>query len=167
MFSFGRAKSHQSKEEIRSLLYRITDLTSPNLPPLDGEERTQNRSNRSLPILLAPWINNAPNVDEVTTALTKDFSDRGLSVVLHQPLRFETVVVGLLLSRNEHDLLGGEPRFVLGEVRQNVPLGGGFWQLGIEFSEILSVGYHKELKSLIPLTAQLVPNKDLLELPNA
>lgn len=159
MFSLECVKNKQTREELRSLLNRITDLTNPNVPPLDGEFRAENRSNRSIPVLLVPWQDERPLVDEATTALTKDFSDRGLALVLHQPLHVERVVVGFLLSRDSHDLLGGEPRFLVGNVVQNVALGGGYWQLGLELSEVITTSDNKSLASLVPYTAQLVPSR--------
>jgi hypothetical protein len=134
--------------EIRSLLRQLADLTSPNLPPLEGEFRSENRSNRALPALLAPWEEGGPVVDECTYALTKDLSDRGVALVLHQPFKAPQVVVGLWLEF---------PRFALGDVRQNVPLGGGFWQLGVEIVDVLEPGHYPEVESLVPLAAHLLP----------
>lgn len=159
MFSLESVNNKKTREELRSLLHRITDLTNPNLPPLDGEFRTESRSNRSIPVLVVPWEDDRPLVDETTTALTKDFSDRGLALILHQPFHVEQVVVGFLLSRDSRELLGGEPRFLLGDVVQNVALGGGYWQLCLELSEVLTTSDNKSLASLVPYTAQLVPSR--------
>jgi hypothetical protein len=144
MFLFGRStQSHAVSGFIRQLV----DLTSPNRPPLDGDSRADTRSNRSLPALLAPWERGNPVVEEVAYALTKDFSDRGLALVLPQPFRAVDVVVGLWL---------GSPRFVLAEVRQNAALGGGFWQLGIEITELVDSG-SPAIRPLAPLATRLIP----------
>jgi hypothetical protein len=87
-------------------------------------------------------------VDESTYAFTKDVSDRGLSLVLPQPFKSVEVVVGLWLD---------SPRFVLGEVRQNVPLGGGFWQIGVQLNEVLCAVDHPPLEALLPMATRLVP----------
>jgi len=145
MFSFDTRKR---LIEVQGFVRKLVDLTSPNLPPLEGESRAETRSNRALPALLTPWENGQPVVDESTYALTKDFSNRGLSLVLHQPVKSVEVVVGLSLE---------SPRFALGEVRQNVPLGGGFWQLGVELTDVLDSAEFPQLESLVPLAARLVP----------
>jgi hypothetical protein len=93
-----------------------------------------------MPALLAPWDADCPQVDESTYALTKDFSDRGVSLVLHQPFKSAQVVVGLWLEG---------PRFLLGDLRQNVSLGGGFWQIGVELTELLDPAEYPQLESLI------------------
>jgi len=134
--------------EVRGFVRQLVDLTSPNLPPLEGEARTENRSNRALPALLVPWENGQPVVDESTYAITKDFSDRGLSLVLQQPFKSVLVVVGLWLE---------SPRFALAEVRQNVPLGGGFWQIGVELTELLDSAESPQVQGLLPLATRLVP----------
>jgi hypothetical protein len=145
MFSFDTRKRLC---EVRDFLRKLVDLSSPNLPPLEGDFRSEARSNRALPALLTPWEHGEPLADESTYALTKDFSDRGLSLVLHQPFKSTEVVVGLWLE---------SPRFVLGKVRQNVPLGGGYWQVGVELNECLDSSEHPRVQSLVPLAARLVP----------
>jgi len=129
-------------------LRHLVDLSSPNLPPLEGDARAQARSNRALPALLTPWEHAQPVVDESTYALTKDVSDRGLSLVLGQPFKSFEVAVGLWVD---------SPRFVLGEVRQNVPLGGGFWQIGVELTGLLDCAQYPQIQSLMPLASRLVP----------
>jgi hypothetical protein len=146
MFSFDTRKR---LGEVRGFLRQVVDLTSPNLPPLEGDMRSESRSNRALPALLAPWEHSRAVVDESTYALTKDISDRGLSLVLHQPFKSVEVVVGVWLS---------SPRFVLGEVRQNAPIGGGFWQLGVELTDVLDPVAYPQIRNLEALAARLVPD---------
>jgi hypothetical protein len=135
--------------EVRCFVRRLVDLTSPNLPPLEGESRLDDRSNRVVPAVVSPWEHGRPIVNEVTYGLTKDLSDRGLSVVLHQPFRSPQAVVGLWLEG---------PQFALGDVRQNVPLGGGFWQLGVELVDLLDPAEWPDVQSLVSLAAHLVPH---------
>lgn len=145
MFSFDTRKR---LGEVRAFLRCLVDLSSPNLPPLEGDSRSQTRSNRALPALLCPWEHAQPVLDESTYAFTKDVSDRGLSLVLGQPFKSLEVVVGLWLA---------SPRFVLGEIRQNVPLGGGFWQIGVELTGLLDPVDYPQIQSLMPLASRLVP----------
>ena len=144
MFSFD---TRRRLCEVRGFLRQLVDLTSPNLSPLEGDARSEGRSNRALPVLLAPWQHGEPVVDESTYAITKDFSERGVSLTLPQPFRAAEVVVGLWLE---------SPRFVLGEIRQSTPLGGGFWQLGVELTDFLEPAEYPQIESLVPLAARLV-----------
>lgn len=148
MFSFGK---RGKLRELRGLLRRLVDLTSPNMPPLEGESRSEGRSNRALPVLLVPWEQGEAVVQESIYTVTKDFSERGLSLILPQPIRADRLVVGIWLE---------SPRFVLGEVRQKTPIGGGFWQLGVELTDLLEPAQHPQTASLVPLVAQLVARAD-------
>jgi hypothetical protein len=144
MFLF---KQRKKKNELQQLLRRAMDLTSPNHPPRKGEMRWEERSNRTIPVLLSPWANGKPLVDEHTVALSKDLSSQGVALVLPQPFRAEQVVLGFWL-----ELM---PEFILGKVRQNASLGGGFWQLGVELTERLPLADHKVLESLVPFAMHL------------
>lgn len=144
MFSFATRKK---QNEVQRLLRRAMDTTSPNRPPLDGELRGESRSNRTLPVLLVACVDGRPTAEERIIALTKDFSSRGVAVVLPQPFRAEHVLIAFWLE--------GHPEFVRGQVRQNVPLGGGYWQLGVELTERLSIATSPELGALLPLAARL------------
>ena len=66
MFFF---KENKDRSDLRAFVRRVTDLTSPNLPPLKGELRTLTRSNRTFPVLLTPWIRGAPNMEACVAAL--------------------------------------------------------------------------------------------------
>ena len=136
--------------EVHKLIRRAVDVSSPNHPPSDGELRWENRSNRTMPVLLAPFEGGEPSLHEMTIALTKNLSGQGLALVLHQPFRAESVVVGFWGE--------GEAEFVLGEVRQNVPLGGGFWQVGLELTERICAADYPALEALVPQAARLVPD---------
>ncbi|HJT30976.1 MAG TPA: hypothetical protein VJ783_02835, partial [Pirellulales bacterium] len=108
---------------VHKIIRRLINNSSPNTIPLDGDARWETRCNRTIPVLLAPYDHDELSVSEAAYALTKNLSSQGLALVLHQPFRAEQVVVGFWSGDDAH--------FVLGHVRQNVPLGGGFWQLGL------------------------------------
>ncbi len=129
-----RTKQRDEQNKAAAYLRRVCDLTSPNLPRFD-DLRGDHRQNRTIPVLLTPWEDGRAIVTDSVTALTKDVSDRGLSLTLPAPFRAEEVVAGLWLPGAPD---AGEPRFLLGLTRQNVPIGGGFWALGIETRRVLS-----------------------------
>ncbi|HWB13425.1 MAG TPA: hypothetical protein VG826_29645 [Pirellulales bacterium] len=108
------------------------------------------RSNRTIPVLLVPYDNNVLSVGELAYALSKNLSSGGLALVLHQPLRAEQVVVGFWSNV--------EAYFVSAAVRQSVPLGGGFWQIGVQALEVLSPACVPDLRQLMPWAARLDPS---------
>jgi len=141
------------KHKVQGFLRRVCDLTSPNLPRQE-EFRGHNRHNRTIPVLLTPWENDMPVVSETTTALTKDISDRGLCVTTPQPFRCEQAVVGIWLPHRQNHT----PWFFRGCVRPNVQIGGGFWALGLEVAELLTVSPGSEIARLVTLTQRLLPS---------
>jgi hypothetical protein len=149
MFSFSKRRS---QVEVHKLTRRLIDSSCPTLPPLSGDSRWEDRANRTIPVLLAPIVGGELQFEEIAIALTKNLSGQGLALVLHQPFWAEGVIIGFWHN--------GEPEFVRGEVRQNAPLGGGFWQLGIELTERVTRGELDDLERLVPLTSRLDPHQD-------
>jgi hypothetical protein len=134
--------------DARRLICRLVDRTSPNLAPLEGESRVEARSNRTLPVVLAPLEDDRVLAEEAVFALTKDLTGQGLSLVLNHPFHAPQLVIGFWRET--------QPVFVLGSGRQNTPLGGGFWQLGIELREVLSIDRFG-LARLAAVAVQLLP----------
>lgn len=149
MFSF---RKRSTQVEVHRLIRRLIDSSCPNMPPASGNVRWEDRSNRTIPVLLVPMADGEPQLHEAVTAVTKNLSGQGLALVLHGPFWAEGVLIGFW-----HD---GEPEFVRGEIRQNVPLGGSFWQLGIELVERLAVAELHHAEELVHLTARLDPRRD-------
>jgi hypothetical protein len=137
---FGRRKPEQV--QVQGFLRRICDLTSPNLPHVD-DARGDSRQNRTIPVFVAPWYAGKPDLEGATAALTRNISDQGLSVTLSKRADLQEVAVGFWLPRLTNDAW-----FFLGVVRHNIPIGGGFWALGIEITERLSAAQSASLQGL-------------------
>jgi hypothetical protein len=144
MFWFQNRDKHL---EIHRVIRRLINASTPNRIPLQGDSRWELRSNRTMPVLLVPYDNNELSVGELAYALTKNLSSQGLALVLHQPFRAEQVVVGIWSNEQAH--------FVAARVRQSVPLGGGFWQIGLEATELLPTAQFPDLIRLLPWAARL------------
>lgn len=142
-------QSRDKQTEIHRVIRRLINNSTPNRIPLRGESRWELRSNRTIPVLLVPYDDNEISVGEVVYALTKNLSSQGLALVLHQPLRAEQVLVGIWSNAQAH--------FVSGKVRQSMALGGGFWQLGVETTELLCTAHSPDLVRLLPWAARLDP----------
>ncbi len=143
---------------VKSFLRRLLDVTCPALPPLEGERRSSERIPRVLPVILMPWEKGKPVVEEATFAITKDFGDCSVALVLPQPFRAEDAVVGIWLEG---------PNYLHGVVQQNSPIGGGFWQLGITLERLLPLGDYPLLEKLNPMASRLVVPKPLSPSPIA
>ena len=151
MYDFDERKK---KLDVQAILRRIVDKSSPNLPPFTGENRGKTRCNRSLPVLLLPLQNHNLMIGEARYAITKDISSDGLglSLMLPKPMSAETVIVGFWNDSNTI--------FFLGEVRQNMPIGGGFFQMGVQVMEKADPADFPFLARMGPLMNTLDPSQE-------
>jgi hypothetical protein len=153
VFSFNRDKK---RIELQSYMRRVADLTTPNLAPLSGNYRSEGRCNRSLPVLIVPCVGANHREEEAAFAVSKDICDHGLSLLACQPYPLTEVIVGLWLSGPHLDQEEAEPFYVLGHVRQSSEIGGGYWQIGIELTEV--VKSRRIASALSPLAQRLLPD---------
>ena len=156
MYSF---KKQKKQNDVHGFLRRLIDTSSPNLNRLDGDDRWQGRCNRTFPVLLVPFEDKTPVAADAVYALTKNLSSQGAALVLHHPFRAKKF---LIVFSVESSLT-----YIAAELKQITPVGGGYWQLGVELREILSPGKIKHVDQLEPLTDNLVPRDDYKSLPSA
>lgn len=143
MFSFGDRKKLL---EVQSVLRRIIDASAPHRAP-EEEARWDSRSNRTFPVVICPWGDSEPCVERAITALTKNVSSQGLTAILPVHFDDDLLVTGFSFEENH--------RFMIGVVRHRTPLGGGFWQLGIELTRLVDIGEVPSLEKLVPMTEGL------------
>ena len=156
MFSFFTKRDREmdafqlrrKQTEVWKLVRRIIDVSAPNMPPTAGENRSQTRYNRAIPMLLVPWENGELLVGESVYTLSKDYSDNGVCLLPHRPFMALNVVCGFWIDG---------PVFLMGEVRSRAPIGGGFWQLGVQLTQVIPPG---DVEALIPLAEDLAPPAD-------
>jgi hypothetical protein len=152
MFSFERDKK---RVDVQTHMRRVADLTSPNLVPIQGGGRTEQRYNRTLPVLVAPYDNGEVYVEGGVLAVSKDLCDRGMSVIICESYPEAEVALGLWLCPQSVSQEETEPIFFVGQVRQCSEIGAGYWQAGIELMEVITS--RKLLAELRPLARKLLP----------
>jgi hypothetical protein len=134
MFSFERDKR---RVELQAFARRISDLTAPNLPPMEGTNRCEDRYNRTLPILVTPWQDGRPSGDDLEYGTTRDLSDHGFSLVMSHPPQADEILLALWLCSAHQDRPESDPFLVRGQVRQCADFGAGFWLWGVELVEVV------------------------------
>ncbi len=143
--------SPQRRQELQRLVQRLINLTTPNYTKLELESRQQSRANRSLPVLLVPWEEDGPQIEEAFYAVTKDLVASGVCVVLHQPVHHDQ----FLLAFWDHG-----PIYALGHSRHLEHLGGPFWQMGLELLQRLHPADDPALAQLEPKVRYLRPRRN-------
>lgn len=150
MFGFRRRKTGL---DMQAHLRRIADLTIPNRTSSENPLRFEDRNNRTVPVLVCPWTEDGPDLSRCVMAVTKDISDRGVSVVMNHPLVTEEVVIGFFLPGT----VMLEPWFFRGAPRRNVSIGGGFWLLAVELLELMNQNGKSHIEPLFPIAQKLLP----------
>ena len=108
--------------------HRRPDL--PKSAAAQGDTRSEDRCNRSLPALLAPWEKDDVVADECAWRSARTCPTEASALVLPQPFRAAEVVVGFWPTTSHHPTQDVSPCFILGEVRENVEIGGGLLAVG-------------------------------------
>jgi hypothetical protein len=145
MYSFS---DNKKQLDVQAFLRRAIDSSTPNRPPVEGDSRWDSRANRTFPLILAPWVDGEARPDEAVTALTKNLSGQGMTAIIAAPLEAEQLVIGFALE--------GQSYYLLGKVRHRTPLGGGFWQLGIELTHMITPAEEPAIEEIQPMTEALL-----------
>lgn len=125
---------------IQSFVLKLVNNHSPGLTAaLDGP-RVDSRVNLVLVVLIVPVETDRPQTDRAFAAVTKEFSNTGVAVVLNGPERLDQAILGFRF--------GGQMTFVRAQAKHRHPMGGGFHQLGFQMLEVVSPSDCPELASL-------------------
>jgi hypothetical protein len=152
MYSF---KERMMAQTVQSRLRRIGDLTVPNRSSYSFL-RTANRHNRTIPTLVCTWGKSGPEIEDSTTAITKDIGDEGVGLLVAPlPLSETEVLLAYLLPGG---VMNG-PWFFRGKIQHTTAIGGGFWSQGVAITELPDGSQIPRCKALCKLTERLLPRK--------
>ena len=136
-----RLFSKNKEREVQTFILHLMNNHCPGLSVLDHEDsRRECRANLTLVVLVVPLQDGKPDALRAFPAVTKEFACSGVSLVLDQPLPLEEAY---LIFREESRVT-----YVLARAKHLSPMGGGFFQLGMEMTEIVSEEDCPELKPL-------------------
>jgi hypothetical protein len=102
--------------------------------------RSETRVNLTMVITLVPLEGDRPRIDKSLATVTKEFSSTGVSVVLAEPHSLDEVI--LVFTWNS------QTTYVRAKVKHLSPMGAGFFQLGLQMTEIVAPVDYPELESL-------------------
>jgi hypothetical protein len=128
------------KRAIQGFVLKIVNNQCPELKALMEGPRADRRVNLTMVVLVIPVEQKKLRVGQAFAAVTKEFSATGLSIVLSEPKSLEEVV---LVFRWE-----SESTYIKAHVKHLNPMGGGFYQLGVQMTEILDNSDYRELQLL-------------------
>jgi hypothetical protein len=125
---------------VQSFVLKLLNTHSPGLTArLDGP-RLDTRVNLALVVLIVPVETDRPQAGRAFSAVTKDFSNTGVAVVLKEPENLDQAILGFQLD--------GQMTFIRARAKHRDSMGGGFHQLGFQMLEVVSPSDCPELASL-------------------
>ena len=124
---------------VQNFVLKLLNNNCPGLRAMMEGPRVDRRVNMVLVVMIIPIENDRLQIDQAFTAVTKEFSNAGASVVLDEPNELDQVVLGFRFE--------GDMHFVRAEARHLDPMGGGFYQLGFQMVEVVSGSHYPELAS--------------------
>ena len=130
----------KKQREVQGFVLKVLNNNCSELEARIEGPRLDRRVNLTIAVLVVPVEGKTPQVDDAFAAVTKGFSVNGLAIVLDEPKGLQDVIVGFRWER--------EMRFVRATAKHLSPLGGGFFQLGLQLTEIAHVSDYPKLKSL-------------------
>jgi len=132
--------SKNQERAVQSLLLKLVNNNCPELTALAEGPRIEGRVNLTIVVQIIPLKDGRPQFDQAFAAVTKEFSTSGMGIVLSGPHPLDELFVGFRL---ESDM-----KYVRAKAKHLNPMGAGFFQLGIQLSEVIVPGDYPGLDTI-------------------
>ena len=131
----------QKKEAgVQSFILKLVNNNCPELEALAEGPRLEGRVNLVVVVLVIPVEDGKLQLQRSFSAVTKEFSTTGVSLVLNGATGLDEAILGFRWE--------GEMKFVRAKAIHLNPMGGGFFQLGFQMTETLPLGDFPELQAV-------------------
>jgi hypothetical protein len=125
---------------VQSFVLKLVNNNCPGLTARLEGPRADSRVNLVVVVMIIPVQDGQIQVGRAFTAVTKEFSNTGVAVVLDRPHQFQQAILGFRFE--------GQMTFVRAQAKHLDPLGGGFCQLGFQMLDLVAVADYPELTPL-------------------
>ncbi len=129
--------SRRKDVPVRSFVLKLVNNHCPALQGMLEGPREERRVNLVVVVVVVPVVESRPQLDQAFTAVTKDFTNTGVGIVLDEARRIEHAILGFKLD--------GQMIFLRAESKHLAPMGGGFFQQGFHLLEVIPPGEIPEL----------------------
>ncbi len=136
MSLFSRNKS----AKVQSLILKLVNTNCPSIALREEDLRKDRRINLSLVVAVIPLEEGKLQAKQMFTAVSREFSNEGLSLILDRPRGFHQAILGIRIER--------EMVFLRAEAKHLSPMGGGFFQLGFQLLDAVSPDKFPELANV-------------------
>lgn len=133
--------SKRKDRAVQSFMLKLVNNNCPGSTDYPVGPRANSRVNLVMVVMIIPLHDHKLQLPKTIRAVTKDFSNTGLSVVLDHPYPMDQVVLGFCFE--------GKMTFIEAKAKHRDPMGGGFHQLGFQLLNVVSSGDYPELQSIV------------------
>ncbi|GAG18760.1 unnamed protein product [marine sediment metagenome] len=119
---------------------KLVNNNCPELEALAEGPRLEGRVNLVVVALVIPVEDGKLRLERSFSAVTKEFSTTGVSLVLNGATGLDEAILGFRWE--------GEMKFMRAKAIHLNPMGGGFFQLGLQMTETLPLGDFPELQAV-------------------
>jgi len=102
--------------------------------------RLEGRVRLTIVVLVIPVVKGKLVFEQMFAAVTKEFSTTGVSLILNYPRSLDEVVLGFRWERSM--------QYVRGKAKHLNPMGAGFFQLGMQLTDVVYAGDHPGLEKV-------------------
>jgi hypothetical protein len=125
---------------VQSFVLKLVNNSCDGLSTHFDGPRCDSRVHLVVVVMILPVEHNQIQMDEAFTAVTKEFSNSGVAVVLDQPCALDEAILGFRFE--------GDMYFIRAKAKHREPMGGGFHQIGFHLLEVVSSSNYPELQTL-------------------
>ena len=125
---------------IQTFLLKVVNNNCPEIAALIEGPRLENRVNLTVAVMVVPLEDGRLLAQRAFTAVTKEFSTTGVALVVDEPKGFDEAIVGFRWD--------GEMTFIRATAKHLNPIGEGFYQLGLQMTELVYPGDFPDLEAI-------------------
>jgi hypothetical protein len=125
---------------VQNFVLKVINNNCPELKAFLEGPRRDKRVNLTLVVLVVPLEDGKLQVGDAFHAVTQDLSTTGVGIILDRQRALDEVVLGFRL--------GDDTTFMRAVAKHLSPMGGGFFHLGLEMTEIVYQGDYPQLEKL-------------------
>ncbi len=128
------------QKEVQSFLLKVVNNNCQELRALMDGPRSESRVPLVGVVLVVPIVGNQLAMGQAFTAITKELSTTGMALVLSERRGLDEVVVGIRWE--------GDMTYLRATAKHMNPIGGGFFQLGLQVTTIARPNDYPQLASV-------------------
>jgi len=130
----------RKRQIVQGFLLKLVNNHSSELECQIEGPRLESRVRLSISALVIPTIDKEPDIDSMFTAVTKEFSTNGLSLILNPNRTLSEVLLGFFWEK--------AMRYVRASNRHTSSMGFGFFQKGFRVNEVICAADYPELSDI-------------------